>query len=75
MRDIIDVIIPRGGAKLIQAVVSNSTVPVIETGVGNCHLYIDREADVEMALNFLVNAKTSRPAVCNAVETVLTHKK
>ncbi|MFP7296356.1 glutamate-5-semialdehyde dehydrogenase [Neobacillus niacini] len=73
MREHIDVLIPRGGGSLINEVVSNASVPVLETGVGNCHLYIDSEADVEMALRILVNAKTDRPAVCNAVETVLVH--
>ena len=75
MKEHIDVLIPRGGASLINAVVNNATVPVLETGVGNCHLYIDVEADVEKALNILVNAKTDRPAVCNALETVIIHKK
>ncbi|NMM63435.1 glutamate-5-semialdehyde dehydrogenase [Clostridium sp. P21] len=70
----IDVLIPRGGAGLIQNVVKNSTVPVIETGVGNCHVYVDEDADLEMAENIVVNAKTQRPAVCNAMETLLVHK-
>ncbi len=70
----IDVLIPRGGGSLIKAVVKNATVPVLETGVGNCHLYIDVEADVEKALTILVNAKTDRPAVCNALETAIIHK-
>ncbi len=74
MKEHIDVLIPRGGASLISAVVNNATVPVLETGVGNCHLYIDVEADVEKALNILVNAKTDRPAVCNALETAIIHK-
>lgn len=74
MKEYIDVLIPRGGASLIQTVVTNATVPVLETGVGNCHLYIDSEADVDKALPILVNAKTDRPAVCNAAETVLIHK-
>ncbi|MBU7591774.1 glutamate-5-semialdehyde dehydrogenase [Metabacillus halosaccharovorans] len=74
MKEHIDVLIPRGGASLINAVVNNATVPVLETGVGNCHLYIDVEADVEKALNILVNAKTDRPAVCNALETAIIHK-
>ncbi|WP_257350788.1 glutamate-5-semialdehyde dehydrogenase [Pseudalkalibacillus decolorationis] len=73
MKEHIDVLIPRGGGSLIQAVVNNATVPVLETGVGNCHLYIDKEADVKKALEILVNAKTDRPAVCNAVETVIVH--
>ncbi len=70
----IDVLIPRGGAGLINAVVQNSTVPVIETGVGNCHIYIDEFADPEKAISITVNAKTQRPGVCNAAETVLIHK-
>ncbi|OLS40152.1 glutamate-5-semialdehyde dehydrogenase [Bacillus sp. MRMR6] len=74
MNDYIDVLIPRGGASLIQSVVKNATVPVLETGVGNCHIYIDSDADVKKALPILVNAKTDRPAVCNAVETVIIHK-
>ncbi|MEC5423360.1 glutamate-5-semialdehyde dehydrogenase [Virgibacillus sp. C22-A2] len=74
MKQHIDVLIPRGGGSLIQAVVNNATVPVLETGVGNCHIYIDAEADVEKALAILVNAKTDRPAVCNAVETAIIHK-
>jgi glutamate-5-semialdehyde dehydrogenase len=73
MKDHIDVLIPRGGASLINAVVSKATVPVLETGVGNCHIYIDSEADVDKALPILINAKTDRPAVCNAVETVIIH--
>jgi glutamate-5-semialdehyde dehydrogenase len=74
MKEYIDVLIPRGGASLIQTVVKQATVPVLETGVGNCHVYIDAEADVNKALPILVNAKTDRPAVCNAAETVLIHK-
>ncbi|KKK37907.1 gamma-glutamyl phosphate reductase [Mesobacillus campisalis] len=74
MKEHIDVLIPRGGASLIQAVVNNATVPVLETGVGNCHLYIDKDADPAKAMYILVNAKTDRPAVCNAAETVLIHK-
>ncbi|HHP50598.1 MAG TPA: glutamate-5-semialdehyde dehydrogenase [Moorella mulderi] len=73
-REYLDVLIPRGGAGLIQAVVENATVPVIETGVGNCHIYVDREADLTMALNIVINAKTQRPGVCNAVETLLVHR-
>jgi len=68
---IIDVLIPRGGAGLIKAVVENSRVPVIETGVGNCHVYVDGECDFEMAVNIVVNAKTHRPGVCNAAEKLL----
>lgn len=70
----IDVLIPRGGAGLISAVVNNSTVPVIETGTGNCHTYVDKSADITMAVNIVNNAKTSRPSVCNACESVLVHK-
>ena len=69
----LDVLIPRGGAGLIQAVVKQATVPVIETGTGNCHVYIDASADPEMAVNIAVNGKTSRPSVCNAVESLLIH--
>ena len=72
-RGLVDVLIPRGGAGLIDTVVRNSQVPVIETGVGNCHLYVDASADHEMALGILLNAKTQRPSVCNAVETLLVH--
>ncbi|MFG6120678.1 glutamate-5-semialdehyde dehydrogenase [Thalassobacillus sp. B23F22_16] len=74
MKEHVDVLIPRGGGSLISAVVNNATVPVLETGVGNCHVYIDKEAEVEKALNILVNAKTDRPAVCNAAETLIVHK-
>lgn len=70
----IDVLIPRGGAGLIKMVVENATVPVIETGVGNCHTYIDKSADIKMAIDIAVNAKCSRPSVCNAMETLLIHK-
>ncbi|MDP4145210.1 MAG: glutamate-5-semialdehyde dehydrogenase [Bacillota bacterium] len=70
----VDVLIPRGGAGLINAVVKNSTVPVIETGIGNCHVYIDKDADLDMAEKIVINAKTQRPAVCNAMETLLVHK-
>ena len=69
----VDVLIPRGGAGLIRAVVEGSTVPVIETGVGNCHVYVDRAADQEKALAVVLNAKTHRPSVCNAAETLLVH--
>ena len=75
LNDYIDVLIPRGGAGLIQTVVKNATVPVIETGVGNCHIYVDEECDFEMAKNIVVNAKTSRPAVCNAAEKLLVNEK
>lgn len=70
---LIDVLIPRGGEGLIKTVVENSTVPVIETGVGNCHLYVDESADLGMAVDIAVNAKTQRPGVCNACETMLVH--
>ena len=71
----LDLLIPRGGAGLIRAVVENARVPVIETGVGNCHVYVDESADVDMAAEIIFNAKTSRPSVCNAIETVLVHEK
>lgn len=74
LNDYIDVLIPRGGAGLIQAVVKNATVPVIQTGVGNCHVYVDKDADLEMAKNIVINAKTSRPSVCNAEEKLLIHE-
>ncbi|HAN22118.1 MAG: glutamate-5-semialdehyde dehydrogenase [Clostridiales bacterium GWF2_36_10] len=74
MNDYIDLLIPRGGKSLIQAVVKNSTVPVIATGAGNCHIYVDESADIEMALNIIDNAKTSRPSVCNAAESLLVHR-
>jgi glutamate-5-semialdehyde dehydrogenase len=70
---LVDVLIPRGGAALIKSVVEDSTVPVIETGVGNCHVYVDAAADLDMALTILLNAKTSRPSVCNAAESLLVH--
>ena len=70
---LVDVIIPRGGAGLISHVVRNSVVPVIETGVGNCHVYVDAEADLDQALAILLDAKTGRPSVCNAAETLLVH--
>jgi len=72
-RGLVDVLIPRGGAGLIQTVVSESTVPVIETGVGNCHVYVDADADLDLAVKILLNAKTQRPSVCNAAESVLVH--
>jgi len=75
LRGIIDIIIPRGGAGLIKRVVENSNVNVIETGTGVCHEFVDASADLEMALNIAINAKTSRPSVCNAIETLLIHKK
>jgi glutamate-5-semialdehyde dehydrogenase len=67
------VLIPRGGAELIRSVVEESTVPVIETGVGNCHVYVDAAADLDQALDIVVNAKTQRPSVCNAAESLLVH--
>ena len=70
----IDVLIPRGGAGLIQSVVQNSTVPVIETGTGNCHTYVDKSADLDMAVRIVMNAKTQRPGVCNACESLLVHE-
>ena len=70
----VDILIPRGGAGLINAVVQNATVPVIQTGVGNCHIYIDESADLDMAKRIVVNAKTQRPAVCNAAESLLVHR-
>lgn len=70
----VDVVVPRGGAGLIQHVVNNATVPVIETGAGICHLYVDKEADLQMALKIAVNAKISRPSVSNAIETILVHQ-
>lgn len=74
MNEYLDVLIPRGGAGLIQRVVKESSVPVIETGVGNCHVYVDSSADIDMALRIVYNAKTDYPAVCNAAETLLIHK-
>ena len=74
LSEYLDVLIPRGGAGLIKSVVNNAKVPVIETGVGNCHVYVDESADLEMAKSIIFNAKTSRPSVCNAIETVLVHK-
>lgn len=74
LTDYLDVLIPRGGAGLIKSVVNNAKVPVIETGVGNCHIYVDDSADIDMAKSIVFNGKTSRPSVCNAIETVLVHK-
>lgn len=74
LTEYLDVLIPRGGAGLIKAVVDNSKVPVIETGVGNCHIYVDESADLKMAAEIIYNAKTSRPSVCNAIETILINK-
>lgn len=73
-RGLVDIVIPRGGAGLINAVVENATVPAIETGVGNCHVYIDASADADIALRLLLNSKARRPSVCNAAETFLVHK-
>jgi glutamate-5-semialdehyde dehydrogenase len=73
MNGLVDVLIPRGGAGLIQSVIENATVPVIETGTGNCHTYVDGSADLDAALEIVVNAKCSRPSVCNAMETLLVH--
>ena len=73
-RGLVDLLIPRGGAGLIQAVVTESQVPVIETGVGNCHVYVDRAADLDMAVDITRNAKVHRPSVCNAAETLLVHR-
>ena len=75
LSDYLDVLIPRGGAGLIKAVVNNAKVPVIETGVGNCHAYVDESADIDTAANIIYNAKTSRVSVCNALETMLIHEK
>lgn len=74
LNDYLDVLIPRGGAGLIQSVVKNATVPVIETGTGNCHIFVDETADVKMATDIIINAKTQRTGVCNAAETLLVHK-
>ncbi len=74
LTEYLDVLIPRGGKGLIRAVVENAKVPVIETGAGNCHVYVDESADIEMAANIIYNAKTSRPSVCNAIETILVHQ-
>lgn len=74
MNGLVDVVIPRGGAGLIQAVVRNASVPVIETGAGVCHTYVDKDADVDMAMKIAFNAKVQRPSVCNAMETLLVHK-
>ncbi len=73
MNGLVDVLIPRGGAGLIQSVIENATVPVIETGTGNCHVYVDASADLDQAVEIVVNAKCSRPSVCNALETLLVH--
>ncbi|MBE5874626.1 MAG: glutamate-5-semialdehyde dehydrogenase [Lachnospiraceae bacterium] len=75
MNEYVDVLIPRGGAGLIQSVVENSTIPVIETGTGNCHVYVDEAADMDMAVNIIFNAKTQRIGVCNACESLVVHRK
>lgn len=74
LNDYLDVLIPRGGAKLIQTVVANATVPVLETGAGNCHVFIDESADPSMAIRIALNAKVQRPSVCNSCETILVHE-
>ena len=74
LNDYLDVLIPRGGANLIKTVVKTATVPVIETGTGNCHVYVDKEADIKMALDIVLNGKCQRPSVCNATETVVIHE-
>ncbi len=74
LTEYLDVLIPRGGKGLIRAVVENAKVPVIETGAGNCHVYVDDSADINMAADIIYNAKTSRPSVCNAIETILVHE-
>lgn len=74
LRGYIDLLVPRGGAGLIRSVVENAEVPVIETGAGNCHIYVDESADLDMAIKVTLNAKLSRPSVCNAAETLLVHK-
>jgi glutamate-5-semialdehyde dehydrogenase len=74
MRQYVDVLIPRGGAGLIRAVVDNSKIPVIETGTGNCHIYVDKDADLDMAIRILINAKTQRIGVCNAAESLVVHR-
>ncbi len=74
LNGILDVLIPRGGQRLIKSVVENATVPVIETGTGNCHIYVDKDADIDMAIKIAINAKTSRPSVCNAAESMLVHE-
>ena len=74
MRQYVDLLIPRGGAGLIRAVVENSRIPVIETGTGNCHIYVDKDADLDMAMKILINAKTQRIGVCNAAESLVVHR-
>ncbi|MEM2306802.1 MAG: glutamate-5-semialdehyde dehydrogenase [Candidatus Bathyarchaeia archaeon] len=74
MRDYVDVLIPRGGAELIRAVIENAKVPVIETGIGNCHIYVESDADLDIAIKVIINAKCQRPGTCNAAEKLLVHK-
>lgn len=74
LNEFVDVLIPRGGAGLIRSVVENSTIPVIETGTGNCHIYVDKDADIDMAVKIIINAKTQRIGVCNACESLVIHK-
>lgn len=75
LNNYIDLLIPRGGGGLIHAVIENATIPVIQTGEGNCHVYVDESADIDMAVNIINNAKTQRPSVCNAIENILVHEK
>ena len=75
MNEYVDVLIPRGGAGLIRAVVNRATIPVIETGTGNCHIYVDESADFDMAIRIILNAKTQRIGVCNACESLVIHEK
>lgn len=75
LKQYVDVLIPRGGAGLIRAVVENSTIPVIETGTGNCHIFVDESADIAMAVDIIHNAKTQRIGVCNACESIVVHEK
>lgn len=74
MNDYLDVLIPRGGKQLIDTVVREASVPVLETGAGNCHIFIDETADKQMAFDIIINAKTQRPSVCNAIETIVLHE-
>ena len=75
MNGYVDLLIPRGGKGLIRSVVENATVPVVETAAGNCHVYVDADADIDMAVKIVLNAKVQRPSVCNAAETLLIDKK
>ena len=74
LNEYLDVLIPRGGKQLIDTVVREASVPVLETGAGNCHIFIDETADKQMAFNIIINAKTQRPSVCNAIETIVLHE-